>query len=113
MILCPSSITLATLLNRCRERGWITDIDFRALSGLRLIRNPYAHFRNWEHADGLLLRSIASGKTPEGLLELDAQQVIRALFNIVNRPPFALRLIAFPEDDTDEIAHPDQEQLPM
>jgi hypothetical protein len=108
----PDGKGLSELLRLSLELGWLTPTEFELLDDLRSSRNPYAHFRNWEHKDGLVARAIAAGSSPEALLERDARRFIRALFNLVNRRPFALGSIEIPTDD--ELGpwiHPGQQQL--
>jgi hypothetical protein len=110
----PDGMGFSELLRRSLEVGWLTPPELELLDDLRRSRNPYAHFRNWEHKDGLVARSLAAGSSPEVLLERDARHLIRVLFNLVNRRPFALGSIEIPTDD--ELGpwiHPDQQQLAM
>jgi len=101
---------LAEILAQVRDRGWITPDEHDVLDTVRQMRNPYAHYRNVQHGDSLIRRAMAAGEPPELLVERDARAVVGALFHLVNRHPFALGPIVYPEDD-EPLVHPDQTQL--
>lgn len=53
----------------------------------------------------------AAGAMPNVLIERDARDVLRTLVHLMNRGPFALGPIVYPEDEGPHI-HPDQVALP-
>lgn len=101
---------LAGLLRRVRDLGWITPDEHDVLDRVRQMRNPYAHYRNFDHPESLTRRAIAANESVELVVERDARAVVEALLHLVNRRPFALGPIVYPEDDGPFI-HPDQMQL--
>lgn len=103
---------LAGILSAFRDRGWITDTDFDVLDRVRRLRNPYAHYQEAQHEDNLLRRAMRERRDHEVLIERDARAVVRALFHLLNRHPFAMGPIVYPEDDGPAI-HPDQTTLPI
>lgn len=103
---------LAKILREFRDRGWITDTDFGVLDRVRRMRNPYAHYRSVEDGENLTRRAMREGEDHELLIERDARAVVRALFHLLNRHPFALGPIVYPEDDGPTI-HRDQTTLPI
>jgi len=103
---------LAEILSGFRDRGWLTDTDFAVLDRVRRLRNPYAHYRDAQHAENLTRRVMREREDHEVLIERDARAVVRALFHLLNRHPFAMGPIVYPEDDGPAI-HPDQTTLPL
>lgn len=103
---------LAEILTDFRHRGWITDTDFDVLDGVRRLRNPYVHYRDVQHKDNLGRRVMTEREDYEVLIERDARAVIRALLHLLNRYPFAMGPIVYPEDDG-PFVHPDQTILPV
>jgi hypothetical protein len=86
------------VLKRTRDRGWLGPDEFEVLDALREMRNPYAHYAEFLQ------------ETPEAVVEQDARAVVEALYRLVNRPPFALGPILYPDH---EEVHPDQMHLPL
>ena len=103
---------LADVLRRARDQGWLTPQEFDVLDAVRRMRNPYAHYRTFEHADGLIQRAMAAEEAPDALIEADARAVVKALYHLVNRRPFALGPIVYPPDEGLTI-HPNQMRLPF
>lgn len=103
---------LAGLLQRTWDRGWLTSEEFHVLDALRRVRNPYAHYRNFQHSDSLVQRAIAAEEIPDALVEGDAWAVVEALYHLVNRQPFALGTIMYPHEEEPWV-HPDQMHLPL
>ena len=103
---------LAAVLEQTRDVGWLTPQEFAVLDAVRRMRNPYAHYRNFQHRDSLIKRAIAAEEAPDVLLERDARAVVEALYHLVNRPPFALGPIVYPDDEAITV-HPDQMHLPL
>jgi len=103
---------LAEILKQFRDRGWIDETDFGVLDDVRRLRNPYAHYRDAQHKDNLARRVMTEREDYTVLIERDARSVVRALMHLVNRHPFAMGPIVFPEDDG-PFVHPDQTELPV
>lgn len=108
----PGRSGLADLLAEFRDRGWITQTDFDVLDDVRRVRNPYAHYRDFSHKDNLGRRVMTERTDYSVLIERDARAVMRALIHLLNRHPFALGPIVYPEDDG-PVVHPDQTALPV
>jgi hypothetical protein len=103
---------LAEILEQFRDRGWINETEFNVLDEVRRLRNPYAHYRDVQHKDNLGRRIMAEREDYTVLIERDARSVVRALMHLLNRHPFAMGPIVFPEDDG-PFVHPDQTALPV
>jgi hypothetical protein len=103
---------LSEILVEVRHRGWISDEEFEVLDRIRGLRNPYAHFRHPEHAQNLTRRMMRESECAEVLVERDAGEVVGALVHLMNRGPFALGPMIYPEGDGPAI-HPDQVALPI
>lgn len=104
---------LAKILTEFHDRGWIDDMAFKALDEVRQLRNPYAHYRGFDHPDNLGRRVMTAGEDYTTLIERDARSVVRALMQLLNRHPFAMGPIAFPPEDDGPFVHPDQTALPV
>lgn len=106
----PESRSLARLLAQARDLNILGDHDYSVFDRTRRSRNPHAHYRDDNHPENSLQRSMASGTHPAFALHRDAQAAVRALVGLVNRPPFALGPVEvhFSEEDLLPAVHANQ-----
>lgn len=86
----PAPRSFAKLLSQARNHGILGEHEYGLFDRLRRSRNPHAHYRDDNHPEHPLQRSMASGTNPAFELHRDAQAAVRALVGMVNSPPFAL-----------------------
>jgi hypothetical protein len=73
------------LLNEALHRKWLTDDEYTNLNNLRELRNPIVHFREHLADSRPEVRATIEAKTTTQMLESDAEKVLGAVINILNK----------------------------
>ncbi len=76
------------LINGAAEHGWIDSQLAAMLHRLRLRRNPYAHVKFPTDRKGLIARAVESDKLPNEVIEEDAKEALRVLFQLLDTPHY-------------------------
>jgi hypothetical protein len=84
----PRKITFRQALQRCKDRGLLTDHEEQDLIRLTDLRNPLMHFQHFDEPGHLTRRSIESGELTDELLERDACFAIGVAVRILAKGPF-------------------------
>jgi hypothetical protein len=77
--------SIATLLREARDRGILSDNEAAELDRIRHARNPVTHFRRPLAEDSIEWRSLQENEHPYGVLERDAQAVVRAAMKALRK----------------------------
>lgn len=76
------------LINGATDHGWIDIQRTAMLHKLRLHRNPYAHVKFPTDRKGLIVRAVEADKLPSEVIEEDAKQALRILFQLLDTPHY-------------------------
>ena len=82
--------SLSKLLDVALGEGWISQDEHGERQRARRNRNTVAHFRRPVHRDTLERRSISQRELPYTLMEEDARNVLKVVFQLIDRWPLSL-----------------------
>ena len=104
-------VGLARLLDLASSAGLLLEPEFREFDKLRRRRNPYAHYRPYDHPENATQQLMARKLPYEELAREDCERFIEVLFDFVHRR-FGVGAVIIPEGlDEAELVHPDQLEL--
>lgn len=78
------------LFKRALEEEFISQAEFELFDRLRRSRNPHAHPRSMDDPQALPRRIIDTQTPADEIYKEDAEEAIKALKDLLDRPPFAL-----------------------
>ena len=76
---------ISTLLSEALAYGVLDEDEFRALEGIRKMRNVYAHFREPGSKESVEYRAYLDDVFPYAVIERDAATVVTASIRMVTR----------------------------
>jgi hypothetical protein len=86
----PNRIPFRETLQRCRDRGLLSDEDVTDLRKLMGLRNPLSHFRHVDDASNPDRRAMSTRQHPEDLMHRDAVFAMRLAVRMLSKPQFRL-----------------------
>jgi len=82
--------SLSKLLDVALGEGWVSQDEHGEMQRARRNRNTVAHFRRPLHRDSLERRSISRDELPYTLIEEDARNVLKVVFQLIDRWPLSV-----------------------
>ncbi len=82
--------SLSKLLDLALEKGRISHDEHGEMQRARRNRNSVAHFRRPLHRDTLERRSVSRHELPYTLMEEDARNVLKVVFQLIDRWPLSV-----------------------
>lgn len=73
------------LLREALNSAWISQAEFEQFDRVRRLRNPIIHFRRPLARDTLEYRAAQQGAHPEGIVQADAEEILRSVFHVVQK----------------------------
>ena len=73
------------LLRESLKRAWISEEEFQQFDRVRRLRNPIVHFRRPLAPDTLEYRAVQEDARPYEIVQSDAQEILKAVFNVLQR----------------------------
>lgn len=73
------------LIKEAVGKGWLTNDEQDHLNKLRKLRNPIVHFRDHVDETRPEKRSISESKTTTQIFKSDAEKILAAVINILNK----------------------------
>ena len=89
----------SNILSEALKEGFISEEEFRSLTKIPKVRNPYSHYRTTVDKESISMRRLEEGKQPEEIFYNDAKMVLSTVFRLLKRRPFF-----YPEENTPERA---------
>ncbi|HSS32484.1 MAG TPA: hypothetical protein VLL27_04305 [Solirubrobacterales bacterium] len=102
---------LGDLLTVAREEEWLLESEFNEFNVLAKLRNPYAHYRSFHHADSLRARAERTGQDPHLILQSDCERFLLRLHEFVHRRFGIGCVVVPPEFDVLPAVNPDQLEI--
>jgi len=91
--------SFSKLLNEALAERFISEEEFKSLTKIPKVRNPYTHYRTAIDEESISMRRLEEGKQPEEIFYNDAKMVLRTVFRLLKRRPFF-----YPEENPPEQA---------
>lgn len=73
---------LAAMTECCRKNNLLNPTLLDRIDRLRLIRNPFAHLKSFDHPHGLGQRSLRGRSHPKQMLETDAKDSLTTMYAV-------------------------------
>ena len=85
------------ILDEALNERFISEEEFKSLTKLRQVRNPYTHYRTVVDKESISMRRLNESKQSEEIFYNDAKMILQIVFRLLKRRPFF-----YPEENTSE-----------